>query len=164
MELIDGLKLYRCNEKYDLHKPQAVITSVNDVVDMEEDTFTDHGFTSSESDYLNPQYRLLDLLTPTATQNRLSHLVELVIDKSKKQISNEALKERLRKDAVAFGTRDMPSDVRAIGRFLGAMSLNEVTRHRCRSDDCSYAWIGAVDKDKFNSNDVCPECEHLRYV
>ena len=34
LELIDGLKLYRCNEKNDLHKPQAVITSVNDDIDM----------------------------------------------------------------------------------------------------------------------------------
>ena len=164
LELIDGLKLYRSNEKNDLCKPQAVIESFDDDIDMEEDAFTDHGFPSSESDYLDPQYRLLDLLTPNATQNRLSYLVELLIDKSKKQISNEAVKERLRKDAAAFGASDMPSDVRAIGRFLGARSLNEVTRHRCGGDDCSYAWIGAVDKDKFNSNDVCPECGHPRYV
>ncbi len=82
MELIDGLKLYRSNEKNDLLKPQAVIESVKDDVSMEEDAFNDHGFQSSESYYFDPQYSLLHLLTPNATQNRLSYLVELHRDAS----------------------------------------------------------------------------------
>ena len=32
--------------------------------------------------FLDPRYNLLELLTPMATQNRLSYLVELVLDKS----------------------------------------------------------------------------------
>jgi hypothetical protein len=52
--------------------------------------------------FLDPKYNLLDLLTPTATQNRISYLVELVIDQATKLISNEAVKLRLRNDAAVF--------------------------------------------------------------
>jgi hypothetical protein len=51
-----------------------------------------YGVVSSGTDFLDPRFRLLDLLTPTATQNRLSYLVELLLGKYGKQISNEALK------------------------------------------------------------------------
>ena len=118
---------------------------------------------STGTDFLDPKYNLLDLLTPTATQNRLSYLVELVIYQAAKQISNEAVKLRLRKDAAAFGANDMPTDVRSISRYLGARTLAEVTRHRCGNDACSYAWIGAVSPSNFNAEDKCPECAHPRY-
>ena len=39
-----------------------------------------------------------------------------------------------------------------------------MTRHRYGGDECSYAWIGAIDKCNFNFNDVCPECGHPKYV
>ncbi len=78
-------------------------------------------------------------MTPTATQNRLSYLVELVLDKTDKQISNEAVKVRLRKDAAAFAAEDMPCDIRAISRYLGARTVLDVTRHLCNNKDCSYA-------------------------
>ncbi len=74
------------------------------------------------------------------------------------------MKERLRKDAVEFGAENMPTYVRAIGRFLGARSLQEVTRHRCGGDDCSYAWIGVIDECQYDFNDVCLECGYPRYV
>ena len=161
LEIIAAIKLYCLHESQDLHKPQAFIQRVDDDADIDEvPLFADHAIPSSDTDFLDPRYCLLDLLTPTATQNRLSYLVELLIDKSRKRISNEALKERLKKDVATFGAKDMPTDVRAIGRFLGARSLQEVTRHRCGGDECSYAWIGAADECNFNLNDVCPECGH----
>jgi hypothetical protein len=67
-----------------------------------------------------------------------------LIDKYGNQISNEALKERLRKDSAAFGALDMPADVRGIGKLLGALSIHEVTRYRCGGLECSYSWIGPV--------------------
>ena len=115
------------------------------------------------TDFLDPRYNLLDLLTPTATQNRLSYLVELVIDQAAKHISNEAVKLRLRKDAAAFGAKEMPTDVRSISRHLGARTLAEVTRHRCGNDECSYAWIGVVSPSNYNAKDKCPECATPRY-
>ena len=115
-------------------------------------------------EFLDPRYRLLDKLTPTATQNRLSYLVELVLDKCRKRISDEAIKVRLRKDAAAFGAADMPVDVRGISRFLGARTLKEVTRHRCGNNECSFTWIGAVPENHFDFNDCCPECGTTRYI
>ena len=165
LEIMSAMELYRINGSKDLQKPQAVDNrDVDDDISVGEDGLPDHGFPSSENDFLDPRFCLLDLLTPTATQNRLSYLVELLIDKYKKRISNEAVKERLRKDAAAFGAENMPTDVRAIGRFLGARSLQEVTRHRCGGDDCSYAWIGVIDESQYDFNDVCPECGYPRYV
>ena len=73
------------------------------------------------------------------------------------------MKERLRKDLVAFSAKNMPTDVRAIRRFFGARDLKEVTRHRCGGDGCSYAWIGEIDECNYDI-DVCPECGHPRYV
>jgi hypothetical protein len=91
-------------------------------------------------------------------------LVELIIDKLKKHISNEALKLRLRKGSAAFGVLNIPIDVRGIGRFLGARSIDEVTRHRCGNIECSYSWIGAVRKSDHDSFDVCPDRGTPRYV
>ena len=164
LEIMAAIEFYRIHESKDLQKSQAAIQVVDENVIEGEVEYPDHGIPSSETDFLDPHYCLLDLLTPTATQNRLSYLVELVIDKTKKQISNEALKERLRKDSAAFGAKNMPTDVRAIGRFLGARDLKEVTRHRCGGDGCSYAWIGAIDECNYDIDDVCPECGHPRYV
>jgi len=96
--------------------------------------------------------------------NGLSYLVELIIDKLKKHISNEALKLRLRKGSAAFGVHNIPTDVRGIGRFLGARSIDEVTRHRCGNIECSYSWIGAVRKSDHDSFDVCPDRGTPRYV
>lgn len=118
----------------------------------------------SATTFLDPRFRLLDMLTPNATQNRLSYLVELLLDKYRKGISNEALKTRLRKDSAAFGALEMPTDARGIGRFLGSRKLVEVTRHRCSNDECSYAWIGSVHPSKFDANDCCPDCGTLRYI
>ena len=89
--------------------------------------------------------------------------MELVLDKSQKRISNEAIKVRLRKDTAAFGATDMPTDVRGIGRYLGARTIQEVTRHRCAKTECSYAWIGAVSPSEFKSGDKCPDCGTPRY-
>ena len=72
----------------------------------------------SDTYFLDPKYIFLDLLTPTATQNRLSYRVELVIDQAAKPNSNEAVKLRFRKDAAAFGAKEMPTDVRSISRNL----------------------------------------------
>jgi hypothetical protein len=103
------------------------------------------------------------LLTPTATQKRLSYLVELVLGKSKKQISNEAIKACLRKDAAAFRAEDMPSDVRGIARYLGARTIEDVRRHRYGNSECSYAWISAVAPYQYNPKDMCPDCGTPRY-
>ncbi len=87
----------------------------------------------------------MDKLTPTANQNRLSYLVELLLDKYNKGISNEALKLLLRKDAAVFGAKNMPTDIHSIGKLLGSTRIVEVmTRHRCGRDDCSYVWLGVV--------------------
>jgi hypothetical protein len=104
------------------------------------------------------------MLTPDAKQNRLSYLVELVLDKFRKGISNKALKTRLRKDSTTFGATDMRTDIRSIGKFLGSRTLEEVTRHRCGNDECSHAWIGAVDPVDFDSNDCCHDCGTARYT
>ncbi len=159
------MDLYRINWIKNLQKPQAGDDSdVDDDFNGGEDGLPDYGFPSSENEFLDPRYCVLDLLTPTATQNRLSYLVELLLDKSKKRISNEALKKRLRKDPAAFGTKNMPIDVHTIGRFLGVWSLQEVTRHRCGGDEYFYAWIGVIDEWQDEFNDVCRDCGHPRYV
>jgi len=113
--------------------------------------------------FLDPRYNLLELLTPTATQNQLSYLVELVLDKSQKQIPNEAIKARLRKDAAAFRVEDMPIDVRGMARYLGARTIEDVRRHRCGNSKCYYAWIGAVAPYQYNPEDMCPDCGTPRY-
>ena len=87
-----------------------------------------------------------------------------MLDKANKQISNEAIKVRLRKDTAAFGAEGMPSDVRGISRFLGARKIEEVTRHLCGNQECSHAWIGAVSPSEFDSRDACPDCGTPRYV
>ncbi len=81
----------------------------------------DHGvFGTGTYYFLYPGYYLMDKLTPTANQNRLSYLVELLLDKNYKSISNEALQLRLRKDARAFGAENMPTDIRIASKFLGS--------------------------------------------
>ena len=90
--------------------------------------------------------------------------MELVLDKANKQISNEGIKVRLRKDAAAFGAKDMPIDVRAISRYLGARTVEEITRHRCGNIECSYAWVGAVSPSAFDLTDACPDCGTPRYM
>lgn len=169
LEIITALKCYSLNEKADVNKTQIALPNLVPEIDDNEERETDsnlavHGLVTSGTDFLDPRYRLLDLLTPTATQNRLSYFVELLIDKYEKQISNEALKHRIRKDSAAFGALDMPIDVRGLGRFLGSRSIHEVTRHRCGNPECCYAWIGAVAKCDYHSSDVCPDCGTPRYV
>jgi hypothetical protein len=105
----------------------------------------------------------LELLTPTASQNRLSYLVELVLDKANKKINNESIKVRLRKDVAAFGAIDIPTDIRAISRYLGSRTIAEITRHCCGNKECSYSWIGVVCPSKFDSRDVCLDCGTPRY-
>ena len=79
------------------------------------------------SDFLDPRYcRLLDKLMPSATQNRLSYLVELLLDKNGKGISNEAIKIRLRKDSAAFSVENMPSDTHSVSNFHGSRTLQDM--------------------------------------
>jgi hypothetical protein len=165
-EIIALIKNYRRHRQADnrIGLNNAVnIEEVNEDVDEEADSAPEHGILGTGTNFLDPRYNLLELLTPTATQNRLSYLVELVLDKAQKQISNEAVKVRLRKDASAFGAKGMPGDVRAISRYLGARTVAEVTRHLCGNSECSYAWIGAVSPSEFDSTDVCPDCGTPRY-
>jgi hypothetical protein len=119
---------------------------------------------STRTTFLDPRYNLLELLTPTATQNRLSYLVDLVLDKShNEQISNEAIKARLHKYVAAFAAEGMPTDVRGIARYLGARTIEDVRSHRCGNCECSYAWIGAVAPYKYNLEDMCPDCGTPKY-
>ncbi len=111
---------------------------------------------STDSKFLDPRYNLLDVLTLTASHYRLSYLIELVIDKCQKGISNEAAKLRIRKDAAALDADDLPIDVHRIRRYLGARTLQEVTRHRRSNDECSNTWLGAVNPNDFGINDRCP--------
>jgi hypothetical protein len=104
------------------------------------------------------------MLTPDAKQNRLSYLVELMLHKLRKGISNEVLKTRIRKDSTTFGATDMPTNIRSIGKFLGSRTLSEVIRHRCGNDECSHAWIGSVDSFLFDSNDCYSDCGNARYT
>ena len=83
----------------------------NDNLDDEADVL---GMSSTWTTFLDPQYNLLKLLMPTATQSRLSCRVELIADKSHKQISNEAIKVRLQKCSSTFRAEDMPIDDRGI--------------------------------------------------
>jgi hypothetical protein len=167
IEIMDLMRTYRLHEQEDIKKSNGVGSLVevpldDDVDGVNEADFED-GLVSTDCKFLDPRYNLLDMLTPTARQNRLSYLVELVLDKCQKGISNEAVKLRIRKDAAAFGAENLPTDVRGIGRYLGARSLQEVTRHRCSNDECSFAWSGAVDPKDFDINDTCPECGTHRY-
>jgi hypothetical protein len=114
--------------------------------------------------FFDPRNRPLDMLPPDAKRNRLSFLVELVLDKFRKRISNEALKTRLRKDSTTFGATDIPTDIRSIGKFLVSRTLQEATRNRCGNDECSHAWIGALDPFDFDSNDCCLDCGTARYT
>ena len=165
IEILAALRLYRKHRKADTVVLELVDPDDHDA--DEDDNFNDEaddpGMLSTGSHFLDPRYNLLQLLTPTATQNRLSYLVELVLDKSQKQISNEAIKLRLRKDAAAFGAEDMPIDVRGIARYLGARTMAEIRRHRCGNTECSYAWVGAVASSNFNPEDMCPDCGTPRY-
>ena len=166
-EIIAALNTYRLHSYLDFigsnkERGLPVLAGYADDEPIEE--FHIAGVFGSATTFLDPRYRLLDMLTPNATQNRLSYLVELLLDKYRKGISNEALKTRLRKDSAAFGALEMPTDARCIGRFLGSRKLVEVTRHRCSNDECSYAWIGSVHPSKFDANDCCPDCGTQRYI
>ena len=57
----------------------------------------------------------------------------------------------------------MPTDIRSIGSYLGARTLNDVVRHRCGNDDCSYAWIGIVNMSVADYTECCPNCGTTRY-
>jgi len=159
------MNTHRLHAENDKGKQQhAVVDHAFGTFDVKDESFPEHEIHDTDTYFLDTRFRLLDLLTPTATQNRLSYLVELMLDKSKKRISNEAIKVRLRKDSLTFGAQDMPTDVRGIGKFVGARSVSDVTRHRCGGNDCSYAWIGAVEERDYDRNEVCPECGHPRYI
>jgi hypothetical protein len=147
IEIVAAMRLYRLHREVDTRVLTEHVDSDDHVADEDDnvdDEVDDPGMLSTWSHFLDPQYNLLQLLTPTATQNRLGYLVALVLDKSQKQISNEAIKVRLRKDAASFGAEDMPIDVRGIARYLGACTMAEITQHRCGNSECSYAWVGAV--------------------
>jgi hypothetical protein len=84
LEIMTAIEFYRIHESKDLQKSQAAIQVVDENIIEVEDEFPDHGIPSLETDFLDPRYCLLDLLTPTPTQNRLSYLVELLIDQKNK--------------------------------------------------------------------------------
>jgi hypothetical protein len=146
-EIVAAMRLYRLHQKADTQIPPTIVDSGNTAA-VENDNLDDEadvlGMLSTGTTFLDPRYNLLELLPPTATQNRLSYLVDLVLDKSQKHISNEAIKARLRKDAADSRVEDMPIDVRGIARYLGARTIEDDRRHRCGNSKCSYAWIGAV--------------------
>ena len=165
LDILAAIRLYRLHIEADTNKPLAATPThveANDGIPNEEADIHP-GILSSGSQFLDPRYNLLEMLTPTATQNRLSYLVELIQDKAQKQISNEAIKVRLRKDMAAFVVEDMPTDVRGIARYLGARRIEDITRHLCGNTECSYAWVGAKTPDKFNPDDTCPDCGTPRY-
>ena len=85
MEIMAAIELYRIYESKDLQKSQAVIQIVVENGIEGEDEFPDHGIPNSETDFLDPRYCLSDLLTPAATQNRLSYLVELLMTNQKSE-------------------------------------------------------------------------------
>ena len=97
------------------------------------------------------------MLTPTANQSRLSYLVDIVVDNCQKCIS-KAVNLQIRKDATTttFVAEVILTDIRGIGRYLGAQALKNVTRHRCGNDERSCALLGAVDPNDFETNDRCP--------
>jgi hypothetical protein len=67
-EIMAAMELYRINGSKDLQKPQAVDNrDVDDDISVGEDGLPDHGLHSSENDFLDPRYCLIDLPTPTAT-------------------------------------------------------------------------------------------------
>ncbi len=121
-----NLRLYRKHRKADTRVLTELVDPDDHVAD-EDDNFNDEadapGMLSTWSHFLDLRYNLLQLLTPMATQNRLRCLVDLVLDKSQKQISSEEIMLRLRKNAAAFGAEDMPIDVRGIARYLGARTM-----------------------------------------
>jgi hypothetical protein len=154
------------HRKVDTRVPSALADSVN-IVTVENDNLGDEadvpGMLSIWAHFLDPRYNLLELLTPMATQNRQSYLVELVLDKSQKKILNEAIIVRLWKEDAAFRVEDMPTDDRGIARYIGARIIEDIRRHRCGNSECSYAWFGAVASYKFNPEDVCLNCGTPRY-
>ncbi len=130
VELVAALRTYRLHYQEDPRKVRLpefdFETNIEEgsVEAQFEDGVTSEGpMWGTDTDVLDPKNNLSDLLMPNATQNRLSYLVELVIDQAAKHISNEAVKLRLRKDSAVFGAKDMPTDVRSISRLLGARTL-----------------------------------------
>ena len=137
-DIVVGMITHMLHQHHDVVEARGVQSNLPlfaNVSDEEPDEHRDHGVFGTGADFLDERYCLFDKLTPTANQNRLSYLVELLLDKYNKGISNEALKLRLRKDAIAFGADNMPTDIRSIAKFLGSRTVNEVTRHRCVNDN-----------------------------
>ena len=166
-EIAVAMRTHMLHQHHDVVEARGVqrnLPLLANVSDEEPDEHRDHGVFGTGTDFLDERYCLLDKLTPTANQNRLSYLVELLLDKYNKGISNEALKLRLRKDAIAFGADNMPTDIHSIAKFLGSRTCDEVTRHRCVNNDCSYAWLGVVPPRDYDSNDRCPDCDSPRYI
>ena len=90
-EIVAALRTYRLNIKDDPRKsrlPQSdVDTNIQvDVVEAHvvDGVLSEEPLWGTDTDFLDPKYNLLDLLTPTTTQNRLSYRVELVIDQASK--------------------------------------------------------------------------------
>ena len=81
LEIMVAMELYHIHESKDLKKYPAVIQAFDENAIEGEDEFSAHGIPSSETDFLDLRYRLLDLQMPTAKKNRLSYLVELLIHK-----------------------------------------------------------------------------------
>jgi hypothetical protein len=166
-EIIDAMKTHMLQQHYDIVVGVGIQKDVPVLANYSDDELgenRDHGVFGTGTNFLDPSYCLMDKLTPTANQHRISYLVELLLDKYNKGISNEALKLRLRKDAAVFVADNMPTDIRNIGKFLGSRTVEEITRHRCGRDDCSYARSGVVHPRDYDYNDRCPDCNSTRYI
>jgi hypothetical protein len=88
LEIMDLMRTYRLHESEDKNKRNVLGSLVeiplDDDVDGVNDADFEDGLMSKDCKFFDPRYNLLDMLTPTASQNRLSYLVELVLDKCQK--------------------------------------------------------------------------------
>ena len=90
-EIIAAMKTYLLQQHHDIVGGLGVQRNaplLANYLDEEPGENPDHGVFGTGTDFLDPRYCLLDKLTPTANQNRLSYL-------DNKGNSNEALKLRL---------------------------------------------------------------------
>ena len=96
LEIMDLMRAYQLHESEDKNKSYVLGSLVEIPLDDDVDGVNEADFearlVSTDCKFLYPRYNLLDVLTPTASQHRLRYLVELVLDKCQKSISNEAVK------------------------------------------------------------------------
>jgi hypothetical protein len=94
LEIIASIKTYRHHRQADNRTVLKIglnfaanIHDDSEHVDEEADLVPEQWILSTCTNFLDPRYNLLELLTPTTTQNRSSYLIELdVLDKAQKKI------------------------------------------------------------------------------